>query len=75
MIAHGTTVYDEGQQRVYEMEGERNTSGTEVLYLYQQDVVYKTNSYTRTCEYGPIPDHKKFTPFGVPVTARFHAQV
>lgn len=78
VIAHGTTVYDEGQQRVFEMEGERgqNTSGTkEVLYLYQQDLVYRTNSYTRTCEYGPIPDHKKFTPFGVPATARFHAQI
>ena len=65
-------VYDEGQQRVYGMEVERNTSGTEVLYLNQQDLVYKTNSYTPICEYGPIPDHKKFTPFGVPVTVRFH---
>jgi len=77
ILVSGMIAFDSKNQRSFfrqDIVGQGVFDRGDALYLYQQDIMYVTSLRAGTCQYGPIPDHKKFTPFGVPANASFNRQ-
>jgi hypothetical protein len=81
VLERGEVVYDARGERLFETETFKGVDNPgeksyEILYLFAEGVHYKVDRETREC-YGPIaiPNHQRFSRFGVAKNATFHAAV